>query len=146
MSLNCRSWLTLCAVLLASCSLTQPPPFSGGADDTVASAPAGAGASLPPQVTEQAPLKPAAAALIDDAELARLRGDYAQAAAALERAVRIDADHPASWLALARLRLAEGDLRQSENLARRAANLALPDSALKREAVALLAEIQRRPR
>jgi hypothetical protein len=76
----------------------------------------------------------AAVALQAQAERESAAGNYAQAASTLERAVRIDPADGALWLALARLRLDQGQRELAVELARRAESLAAPGSALRSQA------------
>jgi Tfp pilus assembly protein PilF len=70
----------------------------------------------------------------------RRAGDYAQAAATLERALRIEPGSAAVWLELARVRLAQGDYVQAGQLARKAGSLATGQPALAAASQAVLAE------
>jgi cytochrome c-type biogenesis protein CcmH/NrfG len=65
-------------------------------------------------------------------------GDYGQAAATLERAIRIDPTEPAVWLELARVRYAENNWPQAEQLARKAFALAGVASPLQADATRLI--------
>ena len=109
-------------------------PESGGvvADD----------ADALPAARQLPPLRPATTTLIEQAEAEMAAGQPGIAGAALENAVRIDPDHPRPWLALAQLRLQEGDIRQAELLARRALNLSPADTDEAKAANALLVRIQ----
>jgi Flp pilus assembly protein TadD len=68
-------------------------------------------------------------------------GEYPEAAAALERAIRIEPGNPWLWLELARVHYAAGDMRQAEAHARKASSLAGTDDAARRAADNLLAAI-----
>ena len=68
-------------------------------------------------------------------------GEYPEAAAALERAIRIEPGNPWLWLELARVHYAARDVRQAEAHARKAASLAGTDDAARRAADDLLAAI-----
>ena len=70
----------------------------------------------------QTPPGPAATLLVAS-EQALNQGDAEQAAALLERAIRIDPDNGELWLALARARFEQGEFDQTEQLARRAITL-----------------------
>lgn len=91
--------------------------------------------SGPPEYSRQ----PGAVALQSQAGQERAAGDYARAAATLERALRIDAADPNLWLALAEIRLAQDQPVQAAQLARRAASLARQDSPIHRRALDLQA-------
>lgn len=68
-------------------------------------------------------------------------GEYPEAAASLERAIRIEPGNPWLWLELARVHYAAGDRRQAEAHARKASSLAGTDDAARRAADNLLAAI-----
>lgn len=71
-----------------------------------------------------APPPPAAMALVEQAERASEAGRHAEAAALLERALRIAPSHPVLWQNLAVVRYREGDYVQAEQLALRSNTLA----------------------
>lgn len=124
--------LGLAVVTLAGCA-TAP-----GSDETYSERRAvltGSGTEPRPQT-----MNPASASLLQQAAEQRRGGNVAQAAATLERAVRIDPGEPAVWLALAQVRYAEGNWQQAEQLARRARSLAADQSAIDAEARSLLAD------
>lgn len=103
-------WLVLTSVLLAwlgGCALPRP----------------GVDGELPPASENSAVL-----ALLDQA---RAEAGGARAAAALERALRIEPRNPRLWLELARHHLALGDTAQAEQLAQRANALAGTDRRLR---------------
>lgn len=83
---------------------------------------------------------PAATTLIEQSRQMQASGQSAQAAATLERALRIEPNDPSVWLELARLRYKQADWRQAEQFARRAESLAGSDAALSAEAVELIAD------
>jgi tetratricopeptide (TPR) repeat protein len=75
-------------------------------------------------VPEEAPLPPvsqntAVVALVDGARADVASGRTEPAAAALERALRIEPRNPSLWHELAKLRLAQGRYEQAEALAQR---------------------------
>ena len=69
---------------------------------------------------------------------ARAAGNYGQATATTERALRIDPNNPALWLELGEIALATGDTKQAETLARKALSLAADDRAVTAQAERLL--------
>lgn len=87
----------------------------------------GAPASMAATVAK--PTGPAAFLLVE-AERHRAARDYAAAAQALERAMRIEPGNPWLSLALAQVRLDEGQPRQAETLAQRALSKAGDDRDL----------------
>lgn len=86
----------------------------------------GDGASAEPAMQRGASEAPASAAsgLLAQSRAQRADGDLRAAGASLERALRIEPNNAALWLELAGLRFDEGDYRQAEALARKAASLA----------------------
>lgn len=98
----------------------------------------------PPDAPRDEPsMRPVSESLLQQSRELRLSGDYAQAAATLERAVRIDPGAAAIWLELARVRYAENNWSQAEQLARKADSLARSDAAVKAEARELIADALR---
>jgi Tfp pilus assembly protein PilF len=84
------------------------------------------------------------AALVDSARTDTEAGRNAQAAAALERALRIEPKNPRLWQELARVRLREGDYAQVESLAARSSSWAGSDNRLRAENWRLIAESRTR--
>ena len=70
-------------------------------------------------------------------------GDTVQAAATLERAVRIEPDNPLVWIELGRARLAENNPTQANAMARKALALATGDPAAQSSAWHLIADALR---
>ncbi|MEL7296660.1 MAG: tetratricopeptide repeat protein [Pseudomonadota bacterium] len=138
--------LLVTAVLLSGCSLFEEPTFTTpNTPNTPVAESSGTVADesdVLPTERQLPPLRPATVTLIKEAEAEMAAGQPGIAGAALENAVRIDPDHPQPWLALARLRLQEGDIRQAELLARRALNLSPADTEEAKAANALLVRIQ----
>ncbi|HCU54793.1 MAG TPA: hypothetical protein DIC36_11140 [Gammaproteobacteria bacterium] len=79
-------------------------------------------------------------ALVEQAVAEREAGKLAAAAAALERALRIEPRNPRVWQELARVRLVEGDAAQAEQLAVRAATWAGDDRSVRAASWRLIAE------
>ena len=73
------------------------------------------------------------AGLMDSARADAAAGRLTNAAASLERALRIEPRNPRLWQELARVRLQQGDLVQAESLAQRSNTWAGNDSALRAE-------------
>lgn len=71
-----------------------------------------------PELAE-APLPPALLALVDRAAEFSAAGDHDDAAAALERALRLSPEEPGLWHRLAAVRLAQGDWGAAEAMAQR---------------------------
>lgn len=85
---------------------------------------------------------PTVLALVSQADDERAAGDLDRAAGTLERAIRIVSDDPLPWLHLAEIRFEQGNMIQSENLARRSISYATA-GPLTREAWLLIADIKR---
>lgn len=79
-------------------------------------------------------------ALLEAADTAEREGRLDEAAAAIERALRLEPSAPALWTRLARVRLAEGLPEQAESLALKATTLSGGDGAEVRDAWAVVAE------
>lgn len=107
-------------------------------------------ASLPmqPSATTPEPVPPAEAprtetvaiaSLMESAQADTQAGRLANAAASLERALRIEPRNPRVWHELARVRLAQGDYMQVEGLAARSNTWARDNPALRAENWRLIA-------
>lgn len=81
------------------------------------------------------------AALLQQARSQMAADQYPQAAASLERAIRIEPGNAWLWLELAKVHFASGNLPQAQSHARKAASLAGGDDAARRAADDLLARI-----
>jgi Flp pilus assembly protein TadD len=109
--------ILILVAFLASCATRDEPP--------------------PPAAPAPAPEVPvqkenvAVAGLIESARNDASAGRLVQAAASLERALRIEPRNPRLWHELARVRLRQGDTAQAENLAARSNGFAGSDSALR---------------
>ena len=128
-----RTLLAFLAVALAGCATVVPPPGSYPA---------------PGPFPEPAPLpEPAArtenlaiAGLLDGARADAAAGRLANAAASLERALRIEPRNPRLWQELARVRLKQGDYAQAESTAARSNSWAGGDAPLRAENWRLIAQ------
>lgn len=125
-------YLNFCALLpavyLAGCSVLPSAPADYPADERPVSEP------------RQRDMSPASASLLEQSRMQQQSGNLAQAATTLERAVRIDPAEPAVWLELARLRYAEANWAQAEQMARKAHSLAAADSRVSAAALAVMAD------
>jgi len=134
--MTARSALTLsCAVLLLSACAgprpyeppTQPAPSEP--PETVETQPGSPPTTveppqpLPPPAPREPVLSPASRALVDQAQAQLVSKNYAVAAGSIERALRIEPDNALLWIELAKVRAAEGNYAQAENLARKAISL-----------------------
>ena len=107
-TLRCLSTLAI-TLLLAGCAVLQP--------------------GAPPEPSQNA----AVVALFAQARAQSSAEQTEAAGASLERALRIEPRNPVLWQELARVRLAQGQYRQAENLAAKANALAGDDQRLRAE-------------
>ena len=159
-----RSPLTalMATAVLAGCTLfrsplppapASPPATPGGAGTqagTAQPAPEAHGAPAPEAVPAPpgAPAAPprqfhlgsATSALVTQAHQQAAGGDTAQAAATLERALRIEPDNPLVWIELGRVRLAANNPAQADAMGRKALALATGDPAAQSSAWHLIAD------
>jgi Tfp pilus assembly protein PilF len=123
-----------------------PPPAAppSGTAQPGAAGP-GPGTAAPPERPAAPPprqfhLGPAASALVAQAHQQAMGGDYGQAAATLERALRIEPDNPLVWIELGRIRLAENNPAQADAMGRKALALATGDPSAQSSAWRLIAD------
>ena len=83
--------------------------------------------SNPPKTRQE---NAASAVLLEQSRDERAAGSYAEAAASIERALRIDPNNPALWIELAEIKAAEGNYDQAEMMARKALTLAGSDRSI----------------
>ena len=154
----------LAAVSLSACAVFRAPPAppSQPAPSAASSTPAGSAqpaqpsAPAPTPVTPVPPaqpttplppkqfrLGPAAIALVTQAHQQARSGDTAQAAATLERALRIEPENPLVWIELGRVRLGENNPAQADAMGRKALTLASGDAAAQSSAWRLIADALR---
>jgi tetratricopeptide (TPR) repeat protein len=93
-----------------------------------------------PQPQQEPPSGPAGAAatLLDRGRAERASGHYAEAAASIERALRIAPNEPELWLELGEIRLAAGEPEQARTLARKALSLSAGDPEIEARAAELI--------
>ena len=144
--------ILLLAALLSGCALQPAAPHSGGA--APGESPSGTGqpepipGEVPPGAAERPPaqgprqfhLGPAATALVNQAHKQAGGGDFGQAAATLERALRIEPDNPLLWIELGRVRLSESNFAQADSMGHKAVALATGDPGAQAAAWRLIAE------
>jgi Tfp pilus assembly protein PilF len=121
-------------------SVTTPQPATPQPGTGTPTPPAPPSAGPPPK---QFHLGAAASALVTQAHGQLAGGDTAQAAATLERALRIEPENPLVWIELGRVRLAESNPAQADAMARKALALASGDAAAQSSAWHLIADSQR---
>jgi len=90
------------------------------------------------------PVSSAGQALLSQSRSLQAAGRYPEAAATIERALRIDPRQPVLWLELGTIRLKEGDFAQAESIGRKALSLATGDAGLTARAEQLIATARRR--
>ncbi len=148
----------LAAASLTACALVRAPPAPPAPESPGTASPGAAGTppagtQTPAPVTPIPPapapaptpprqfhLGPAASALVSQAHQQAAGGDTAQAAATLERALRIEPENPLVWIELGRVRLAENNPAQADAMGRKALTLAGGDAAAQSSAWHLIAE------
>ncbi len=123
---NGRCIRLLCLLLLAGCASQGPAPVDQPS----------------PGVKENV----AIAALVESARADSAAGRLPNAAASLERALRIEPRNPRLWQELARVRLKQGDFVQAESCALRSNTWAGSDSALRDENARIIAAARERRR
>ncbi|MDD3448552.1 MAG: tetratricopeptide repeat protein [Gammaproteobacteria bacterium] len=108
------------------------PAGSAGYYDAPATAPGPAAApAARPEPAPAGPASPAVVALLETAREQQNADRLAEAAASLERAVRIEPRNARVWYELATVRFRQGQLQQAEQLARKSDALAGPDNTLR---------------
>lgn len=140
----------LLLVLLCACSLQGAPrsPASRPGGAAPPAGQAGAPGSAVPEAPQTPPaaaprqftLGPAATALVAQAHKQSGGGDYGQAAATVERALRIEPDNPLLWIELGRVRLGENNAAQADATARKALALGTGDPRVEASAWHLIAD------
>src|SRR6266849_5281980 len=118
-----RALLVLAAILAGCATVYQPVP-------------APAPAPAPAAHTESI----AIAGLMESARADTAVGRLANAAASLERALRIEPRNPRLWHELARVRMSQGDYAQAESLAARSNTWVGNDSELRAANVRLITQ------
>ncbi|MBT8442679.1 MAG: tetratricopeptide repeat protein [Gammaproteobacteria bacterium] len=90
------------------------------------------------RVAPEPTMSAAAQSLLEQGRTQRLAGEYMQASATLERALRIEPSQPRIWLELGKLRFDEGDYGQSEQMARKVLSLTPVGDAARVDAQSLI--------
>jgi len=122
----------LFVLLLAGCAARQAPAPEAPATPPVPEAPA---------IRENVAIAGLMQSARDDAAAGRLL----QAAAALERALRIEPRNPRLWNELARVRLRQGDNAQAAQLAARSNSFAGSDAQLRAANQAIIEQARTQP-
>jgi len=124
------------SILLGACAAPTSAPVQTPAPAETAPAP-----SPPPSTARETT---AVASLMDSARVDAAAGRLPDAAATLERALRLEPRNPRLWQELARVRLAQGDFVQAEQLAQRSNSWAGSDSALRAENARIIEDARAR--
>jgi len=121
-----------------------PPPVA--VISPVPDLPSAAGSVEPPSPPARTapPAGAAAQTLLTQSRAHQATGNYAQAAASIERALRIEPRQPLLWLELGNIRLKEGDFPQAESMGRKALSLSAGDAALTARSEQLIATAKKR--
>lgn len=152
------SALLLIAVALSACAVPQPyrPPGPGQTPTVPTPAPPPTietqPAPPPPTIEEPEPLPPvlreptlgaASRALVGQAQTQLASKNFAVAASSVERALRIEPDNPLLWIELGKVRQAEGNYGQAENMGRRALSMSANAPRAQSAAWSLIADSYR---
>jgi len=131
-----RTLLVVLTLVIAGCATVVPAPSPGQMPGPgpefgppLEPAPGPESAPLPPPPAHAENL--AVAGLLLGARTDAAAGRLANAAASLERALRIEPRNPRLWQELARVRLKQGDYAQAESTAARSNSWAGSDNALR---------------
>jgi len=116
-------------VLLAACATAPEGPPAGQPEPPPPSPPAAEPAPPPVARSENV----AVAGLMESARADAAAGKLSTAAAAIERALRIEPRNPRLWQELARVRLQQAQFVQAESMAARSNSWAGSDNALRAE-------------
>jgi predicted Zn-dependent protease len=145
------------SALLAACAVpspyerTAPPPSPGQQPpETPPEQQPGQPPSTTPEPTRtpapvirEPTLGAASRALVSQAQTQMATKNYAVAASSLERALRIEPDNPLLWIELGKVRLAEGNYVQAENMARKAVSMSVNAPRAQSSAWRLIADSYR---
>jgi Tfp pilus assembly protein PilF len=142
------------AVMLSGCVMRAgeqgpavPAPPPGQAIGSVRPAP-----PIPAQPPPAPPAPPAtpaprqfhlgaaSRALVTQAHAEAKGGDFGQASATIERALRIEPENPLLWIELGRMRLGAADAEQADAMGRKALSLGTGDPAAQSSAWQLIAD------
>jgi hypothetical protein len=134
-----RAALLAIAGLVASGCTTLLGPEPGPYPAPSAPSPAPgerSGDTAPPRAGSDA--SAASQSLLAQSRARRAAGDYPEASASLERALRIDPNNPILWIELGELHLQAGNTAQAEMMARKALTLTAGDRSAESQAERLL--------
>ena len=145
------------SALLAGCAVPSPyekpapPPESGQQppETTTPGQPGQPPSTTPEPTPPPAPvvreptLGAASRALVSQAQTQMATKNYVVAASSIERALRIEPDNPLLWIELGKVRLAEGNYVQAENMARKAVSMSVNAPRAQSSAWRLIADSYR---
>lgn len=121
--------LVLLAVALSACAQLPGTPATTGSPETTPLPEAGSPPPASPTV-----------ALVEQGRRQSADGQYDQAVASVERALRIEPGNPWLWLELAQIHRSAGNARQADGHARKALSLSGTDRAAEQAARRFLGE------
>lgn len=98
---------------------------------------------MPGPVVREPVLSPASRALVGQAQTQLASKNFAVAASSIERALRIEPDNSLLWIELGKVRQAEGNYVQAENMGRKALSMAANAPRAQSSAWSLIAESYR---
>ena len=123
---------------------TTPAPETPPAETQPGQAPSIPEPQPPPApVVREPTLGAASRALVSQAQTQMATKNYVVAASSIERALRIEPDNPLLWIELGKVRLAEGNYVQAENMARKAVSMSVNAPRAQSSAWRLIAESYR---
>jgi len=147
------STLVLLALTLSACSLPQPyqipeaptpipeePPPPLETPPVVPVPEVAEPEPLPPPVVREPTLGAASQALVRQAQIQMGAKNFPVASSSIERALRIEPGNPLLWIELGKVRQAEGNYVQAENMARKAVSMAVNAPRAQSSAWQLIAE------
>jgi tetratricopeptide (TPR) repeat protein len=123
----------------------QPPPEAPPAETRPGEPPSTAPEPTPPPapVVREPTLGAASRALVGQAQTQMATKNYVVAASSIERALRIEPDNPLLWIELGKVRFAEGNYVQAENMARKAVSMSVNAPRAQSSAWRLIADSYR---
>jgi cytochrome c-type biogenesis protein CcmH/NrfG len=139
MTRTLTSFLIFVVLLTAGCATQAPAPSPTSSERQPAP-------SSPPPVSSSEPRKTesvAVASILQSARAEAASGRLANAAASIERALRIEPRNPRLWNELARVRLQQRDYAQAESIAARSNSFAGSDADLRASNADIIAQARR---
>ena len=149
------SWIAVATLALSACTAPapyktppRPTPVPPPQEQTPAETqpapqpepPVESPTPLPPPVVREPSLSAASRALVGQAQSQMASKNFAVAASSIERALRIEPDNALLWIELGKVRQAEGNYVQAENMGRKAASMSVNAPRANSAAWSLIAE------